>query len=350
MGLAPSSFHKGCRTTASSAYLRSIPSNLSISTNTEVARILFEGKTAIGVQTVSGKIYRANLEVIVSSGAFDSPKILLQSGIGPSSELSELSIPVIQDLPAIGRNMRDHTFLNMSLLLTPSDHKSLTSGQSPMLLHKSETVQRSSEFRSLPADTQRHILTAPSYEICFLSNPPPPGSPYTPHPKDRFLTLSLWNMAPQSLGSVTLASANPSAFPIINSGALTHPYDIRAAIECLRHALQLMKTPAIASETLEMLTPLPASNSDEDLLSYWRSSVTLGGHTSGTCKMGRLGDENACVAADFCVFGMQKLRVVDLAVMPLLVSNHTASTAYLIGETAAGKIICAYDLDSTPCV
>jgi choline dehydrogenase-like flavoprotein len=66
--------------------------------------------------------------------------------------------------------------------------------------------------------------------------------------------------------------------------------------------------------------------------------------------MGRLGDENACVAADFCVFGMQKLRVVDLAVMPLLVSNHTASTAYLIGETAAEKIICAYDLDSTPCV
>ena len=200
MGLAPSSFHKGCRITASSAYLESIPSNLSILTNTEVNRILFEDKTAIGVQTLSGKSYHANLEVIVSAGAFDSPKILLQSGMGPSSELSDLSISVIQNLFAIGRNMRDHTFLNMSLLLTPSDHESLIYGQSPMLLHKSEIVQRSSEFRSLPEDTQRHILTAPSYEICFLSNPPPPSSPYTPHPKDRLLTFSLWNMVPQSSG------------------------------------------------------------------------------------------------------------------------------------------------------
>jgi choline dehydrogenase-like flavoprotein len=107
-GLAPTTYYKGLRTTGATAYLSSPPSNLTILADNPVSRVLFDdSKTAVGVETVHGKAYHATKEVILSAGAFDSPKILLLSGVGPEAELSKFSIPSIYNLPSVGKNMID---------------------------------------------------------------------------------------------------------------------------------------------------------------------------------------------------------------------------------------------------
>jgi choline dehydrogenase-like flavoprotein len=107
-GLAPTTYYKGLRTTAATAYLSTPPSNLTILADSFVSKVKFrESKTAEGVETASGKIYYARKEVILSAGALVSPKILLLSGVGPTAELSRLSIPSVHDLRSVGKNMID---------------------------------------------------------------------------------------------------------------------------------------------------------------------------------------------------------------------------------------------------
>lgn len=107
-GLAPTTYYKGLRTTGATAYLSAPPNNLTILSESFVSRVLFdESKIAVGVETLSGKTYLANKEVIVSAGALTSPKILLLSGVGPAAELAKLSIPIVHDLQTVGKNMID---------------------------------------------------------------------------------------------------------------------------------------------------------------------------------------------------------------------------------------------------
>lgn len=106
-GLAPTTYYRGLRITGATAYLVSPPSNLTVLANNIVSRVLFDGKTAVGVETLYGKQYHATKEVILSAGTFDSAKILLLSGVGPETELLKNSIPIIHNLPSVGKNMID---------------------------------------------------------------------------------------------------------------------------------------------------------------------------------------------------------------------------------------------------
>ena len=107
-GLPPTNFYKGLRTTGATAYLSSSLTNLTVLADNPVSRVLFDdSKTAIGVETLSGMEYRATKEVILSAGAFDSPKLLLLSGIGPEADISKFSIPVVYNLSRVGKNLID---------------------------------------------------------------------------------------------------------------------------------------------------------------------------------------------------------------------------------------------------
>lgn len=117
-GLPPTTSYKGLRTTGATAYLSAPPSNLTILSDSFVSKVLFDGhKTAVGVETASGKTYRATKEVILSAGALVSPKILLLSGIGRAAELAKFSIPSIHDLPSVGKNMIDQYVLSGFLFI-----------------------------------------------------------------------------------------------------------------------------------------------------------------------------------------------------------------------------------------
>jgi choline dehydrogenase-like flavoprotein len=140
-------------------------------------------------------------------------------------------------------------------------------------------------------------------------------------------------MNPQSRGSVTLQSFDPSTPPLIDPHFLTHPFDRRVMIDGLREVMRIQRAPVFASRTLKTLGP--ASDSDEDIWEHVKRNVRSSWHMSCTAVMGKNAEEGAVVDSRFRVFGVEGLRVVDLSVCPFVVNAHTQSVAYVVGEIGA---------------
>lgn len=235
--------------------------------------------------------------------------------------------------------------------------------QCPMAWLTSPTVKSSQEFLALPKETQCFLQKVPSFEFSTCNIPLGVGVAEQLAPDSQVITFVAALMNPQSTGSITLSSANPSAPPKIDVGYVSHPYDRRVAIEALRTLVKYSKMPTFDTVTEKRLEG-PASDSDEDIFEHVKKTVSPVFHYGGTCRMGRDGDSKAVVDTNFSVVGMKGLRVVDHSVAPLMVNNHTQSTAYLIvrstplvsfhgeiltthltqGETAAEKIIAEFGL------
>jgi len=326
-----------------------------------VTKVIFDNsKKAIGVETLTGKTYRASKEVIVSAGSLDTPKVLLLSGIGPAADLSALSIPVIKDLP-VGKNLIDHCFVTTTVLLKPEtpappvpaessnpivarDPLLQTGPQCPMAWISSPTVRSSDEFEALDEKTKDFLKRVPTFELVTLNVPLAAGLPELGEGAKVMTFLALL-MNPQSTGSVTLASKDPSEPALIDLNYLSHPYDRRVIIEGLRTAIKLSETPGITQMTEKRIDGPGSDADDETLLEHCKKSASPVWHFAGSCKMGRDGDETAVVDKDFRVKGVRGLRVVDLSVTAVLPNNHPQSTAYLVGETAAEKMIGEYGLE-----
>lgn len=197
LGMAPACIYDGRRHSASSAYLSDHPPNLKILLNTVVEKILFSGKTAIGVRTTNGLQFHARYETVLCGGAINSPQLLKLSGIGPSEELQKHHIPVIQDLSQVGKNLQDHCFATCTLLQKPwtngrtafeyneeekqaaktkdridgTNIMSATYSPVPMGWFKSDPVYQSAEFMSLSEATQEFLLkpTVGLFEISTVS-------------------------------------------------------------------------------------------------------------------------------------------------------------------------------------
>lgn len=151
-------------------------------------------------------------------------------------------------------------------------------------------------------------------------------------------------MNPQSEGSVTLRSKNASDKPVIRLNYLTHPYDIVLFRESIRNTWsKIVLNPRIAPSVRKTITG-PASLSDADIDAFARDNAGTVWHANGTVKMGKEGDEKACVDSSGRVFGLQGLRVADLSVCPLTTNNHTQATAYLVGQKCADRLIKEYNL------
>jgi choline dehydrogenase-like flavoprotein len=356
-GIAPATYYKGLRVTSSSAYLNSPPANLTIKVNSPVSRIIFdESKRAVAVEILTGEVFRATKDIILSAGSLDTPKILLLSGIGPADDLSSLSIPLIQDLP-VGKNLKDHCFITSTLLLKPqteiptipapaptnpiTSREALITGQAPMGWLSSPTVQSSAEFQALDENTKNHLLKIPTFElmtpgVAMAQNLPPLEL------GDKVISFLAAVMNAQSVGSVRLASSDPAVPALIDLNYLSHPYDKRVAIEALRCLTEFSEAPAFEKVTARRIEGPSKDADDETLWEHCKKAVAPVWHFAGTCKMGRDDDEAAVVDKEFRVKGVKGLRVVDLSVLPVLPNNHTQSTAYLVGETGAEKLIAEY--------
>jgi choline dehydrogenase-like flavoprotein len=237
-GIAPATYYKGLRVTSSSAYLNSPPANLTIKVNSPVSRVLFdESKRAVAVEILTGEVFRATKDIILSAGSLDTPKILLLSGIGPADDLSSLSIPLIQDLP-VGKNLKDHCFITSTLLLKPqteiptipapaptnpiTSREALITGQAPMGWLSSPTVQSSAEFQALDENTKNHLLKIPTFE---LMNPGVAMAQDLPPLElgDKVITFLAAVMNAQSVGSVRLASTDPAVPALVDLNYLKSP-------------------------------------------------------------------------------------------------------------------------------
>jgi choline dehydrogenase-like flavoprotein len=161
----------GQRLTAASAYLRNLPANLTIVEDTLVGRVIFKNKRAVGVQTVSEKMYKAKCEVILSGGAINTPQLLLLSGVGPSEELSRHGIEQVKELPMVGQNLQDHCFSAMGIVLDrEADTNIVSQSPSPMGWFKLANITDTQECVELPEHIRTHRLraTVPDFEIATV--------------------------------------------------------------------------------------------------------------------------------------------------------------------------------------
>ena len=311
----------------------------------------------------------ASKEVVLSAGALDSPKILLHSGIGPKDQLAQYNIPVIQDSP-VGQGLRDHYFTSLLYSRTDAstDRKAFYGNQAAMDaateqwnkdrggdwtkyacelgigFFKSDGIAASDEFRSLPAPEKKYLQlpTVPHYEILthfpihwFIPDFPPENLNYS------CLLGFVYNS--QGRGEATLQSSDPNERLKFDPKFLSHPFDRRVAIETLRNLLKIGDHPAYARDTVAPIS-VPRSTSDEDLLDYWKSTLSSAWHMTGTAKMGKVEDPDAVVDSRFRVIGLQNLRVADMSVLPVLPSGHTQAPAYVTGATCAEILIDEYGL------
>ncbi|KUJ20239.1 glucose-methanol-choline oxidoreductase-like protein [Mollisia scopiformis] len=366
MGMGAGCVYDGERTTAAD-YLKNAPPNLNIMVNSPAAEIIFSGNRATGIRTIDGRAFSARYDVILSLGALNTPQLLMLSGIGPAKELEKHGIPIKIEAPEIGQNLQDHCFSTATLLRNPgTDDRSTFEANSeaaraqyqkdksglmrtmycgvPMGWFKNDRVLASDEFKSLDENIQEHIKkpTVPIFEVA-THTPPLYVGDYDLKPTDSYLTALSFVMNPQSTGEVTLNSADPSDAPKVDPNLLSHPFDRRVMIEAMRQTLDYLEAPAFNKSTIKMIG-CPKSRSDDDIWDHCAGDLFSSWHMCSTVRMGRRDDKGACVDPDFRLRGAQNLRIVDLSVLPLLPNNHTQSTAYLVGETAAEKMITEYGL------
>ncbi|KAJ5163902.1 uncharacterized protein N7500_005732 [Penicillium coprophilum] len=368
MAATINSASKGERTTAVDLLLGA-PDNLVIITDSPVQRVLLKGRKAIGVET-QGNQYFASRDVILSAGSLDTPKILMYSGIGPAADLEKFNIAVVNDLPAIGQGLRDHYFVPLVLARNPGTNDRNSFFQDPAAMEtalkqwednrtglwtrygcqigcgwfKSDRITSSPEFKALPASVQEFMNreTIPHYEmithfpIHFML--PDMFKDYS------YVALAALMMNEQSLGEVRLQSSDPDAPLLFNPRFLEDPFDRRACIEIYRHLLEVSRQEAFAKDTVATLIG-PASDSDEDILQFWKDFLSSTWHMTGTVKMGKVDASDAAVDTHFRVRGIENLRVADMSVVPVLTNNHTQTTAYVTGVTCAEVLIKEYGLD-----
>lgn len=312
----------------------------------------------------------ASKEVILCAGTLDTPKILMHSGIGPSQQLEKYGIPVVHPIPAIGQGLRDHTFTPLVYIRSdnstdrPSFYGSQTAmdealaewkktGTGPWSKFACQTaigwfklsrLTSSAEFKDLPADEQQYLLreTVPHYEIFTHF----PIHWFIPDFAPEHLNYSCMLVFPyngQSRGEVTLQSSDPNVPLLFNPKFLSHPFDRRAVVESLRDSLRVTKHEAYSKDTVAELVA-PKSDSDEDLLEFFKQNMFSSWHMTGTVKMGNVEDADAAVDTNFRLIGIDCLRVADMSVVPILPNCHTQAVAYVTGVTCAEKLIKEYGL------
>ncbi|KAI0017061.1 hypothetical protein F4780DRAFT_627726 [Xylariomycetidae sp. FL0641] len=346
--VVPLTGYDGARSTAADL-LKDCPDTLHIRTGAVVHRIEFTNGKANGVRLADGTILGASQEVIMCAGAIETPKLLMQSGVGPAEQLRRFGIPIVHANEHVGRNLRDHFNILMHFAAREDASKCLHNapftGSAAMGFFKHQGALTSPEFRSLPEEERRRMTlpTVPTWEIAHQAGRIRPGLEAMGPTSE----LTLFALNSQGRGEISLQSTDAYAPPVVTPAFLEHPWDKRIAVESTRECLKVMNHPeSTKSKDPNVGHLCPKSDSEEDILEFWRQNLFSTWHTTSTCKMGRSEDEDeACVDTDFRVFGVEGLRVADLSVLPFLPSVHTQTYAYQVGMIAAEKIIAAHALD-----
>lgn len=318
--------------------------NLTVRTGVQVNRVVVERGIATGVEIVEhgrAVVLRAEREVIVTSGAIGSPKLLLLSGIGPADELKAAGVGAVHDLPGVGRNLHDHFGIDLvyelngphSLDKYNKPHWMLWAGLEYALFRKGPVASNiveggafwyADEAAPTP-DLQFHFLIGAGVET---------GVPKIPSGSG--VTLNSYTLRPKARGSVRLASADPRAMPIVDPNFLGDPDDLRTSVEGVKMSREIMNQPAFARYIRKEHFPGDSVRTDADFAEYARSYGRTSYHPVGTCRMGV--DADAVVDPQLRVRGIERLRVCDSSVMPSLIGSNTNAPSIVIAEKASDLI------------
>ncbi|ASV87186.1 GMC family oxidoreductase [Ochrobactrum quorumnocens] len=334
------------RSSASLAYLSTIKGrkNLTIRMNAPVRSIEMEKTRVNGVTLMSGETLRASREVIVSSGAIGSPKLLLQSGIGSADHLKKVGVAVKHDLPGVGENMQDHLDLFVIAECTGDHtydgvaklHRTLGAGLQYIFLRSGPVASSLFETGGFwyadpdarSPDTQFHLGLGSGIEAGVEKL------------KNAGVTLNSAYLHPRSRGTVRLASSDPAAAPLIDPNYWSDPHDRKMSLEGLKIAREIMSQDALKPYVMAERLPGPKVVSDDDLFDYACANAKTDHHPVGTCRMGT--DAMAVVDLDLKVRGLEGLRVCDSSIMPRVPSCNTNAPTIMVGEKGA-DIIRGFD-------
>jgi choline dehydrogenase-like flavoprotein len=334
------------RESSSTAFLRPAKKrkNLDVSVRSQATKVLVENGRARGVQFVrSGKTIEvyAKREVILSGGAVNSPRLLLLSGIGPADELKALGIPVVHDLPGVGKNFQDHMDVYLTAETEPVSYNmedrplralkhgvqylAFKTGPVTACVAEAGAFVRSSEAVENP-DIQIHCL--PAYVIDHGRM----------RVKGHGVTINTCNLRPKSIGEVTLKSADPAVPPVINPNFCGDPegYDWKLSIEGFKWGRKILRSESFAPLIKHEYLPDPSVASEAQIRDYIKQWSKTDYHPVGSCTMGS--DEMAVVDNQLRVRGMEGLRVIDASIMPTLISGNTQAPSIMIGEKGAAIV------------
>jgi choline dehydrogenase-like flavoprotein len=304
--------------------------NVEVITDALATRVLFEGGRATGVEIASGsglEVVRAAREVIVCAGAYQSPQLLMLSGIGPAEELAQAGIEVREDLP-VGRNLQDHpvtqvlwltTYPTYRTAMTPENLALFTEeGRGPLTSHVGEggAFVRTREDLAVP-DVQLYFAPVMLHEECL--------GPLV----DDATSLGVSLLKPTSRGYVKLRTAAPHAKPRILHNSFATEEDRRSVIDGIRLVLALHERLGNATRGDFRV---PASDSEADILDFMRGNTQTNFHPTSSCAMGSVVD------AELRVLGVDGLRVVDASVMPSVPRGNTNAPTIMVAEKAADLI------------
>ena len=337
---------RGRRVSTFRAYLEPVMKrpNLHIEQEAHATRILFEGKRATGIeyrQLGQTKQAYAGREVILSGGSFNSPQLLMLSGIGPAAHLHEMGIEVLLDLPGVGQNISEHSSTGMAysvnkpvtMLNELRVDRATWSMLNWILLGRGQFTTQIIGCNA--AIRTREGLAQPDMQLYY--NPirmdagiwwPAPGKVM----EHRF-AVAMTLLHPLSRGWVKLRSNDPFDKPRIQPNLLSHPGDMQAFIRAIRIIRELVRTPPQSELTDKEISPGPEVETDGQIESGCGAPRPTMYHPVGTCTMGT--GAEAVVDPELRVRGIQNLRVIDASIMPTVPGGNTNAPSMMIGEKGA---------------
>lgn len=314
--------------------------NLTIETDALAQRVVFEGKRAVGVEILqNGQLrqIRARKEVVLSAGAFQSPQLLMLSGVGDADELTSVGVPVLHHLPGVGKNLHDHPdfifgYKSRDANLLGLSLRGGLHGIRQFLRYRKE---RRGLLASNFAEGGGFLKTdpgqaAPDIQLHFVVALVDDHA-RTLHSGHGF-SCHVCLLRPKSRGTVSLKDASAQTPPVIDPKFFDHPDDIEAMVKGYKMTDKLMKAPALS----RFITSDPFTGNvttDDDIRNVLRSRTDTVYHPVGSCKMGI--DDMAVVDPQLRVHGLEGLRVVDASIMPSIIGGNTNAPAVMIAEKAA---------------
>ncbi len=346
-GFFQTTTRRGRRASTAVAYLRPVRGreNLQVETSALAQRILFDGHRADTVEFRQAGVLRtarARKEILVSSGAYNSPQLLQLSGVGPAELLRKHGIDVVLDAPGVGHDLQDH----MQVRVVMRCAQSITLNDvvnSPV--RRILAGARYAAFRKGP------LTIAAGTSGAFFKTSPRLATPdiqihFLPFSTDKMgerlhsfsgFSASVCQLRPESRGSLRIRSADPTVAPEIRINYLSTEVDRTANVEGLKVLRRILQAPALRPYVIEEVDPGAKVSTDEELLNYCRARGSTIYHPTSTCRMGS--DPLAVVDQCLRVRGLEGLRVVDGSIMPDLVSGNTNAAIIMIAEKASDMIL-----------
>jgi choline dehydrogenase len=346
-GLMEQTIHNGRRWSAANAYLRPAMKRPNVSLVRGFARrIVIENGRANGVEIERGgaiEIVKAKRDIIISASSFNSPKLLMLSGIGPAAHLQSMGIEVKADRPGVGANLQDHMEFYFQQVSTkpvslyswlPWFWQGVAGAQWLMTrtgLGSSNQFEACAFLRSAPGlkqpDIQYHFLpVAISYDGKAAA-------------KSHGFQVHVGYNLSKSRGAVTLRSADPKADPVIRFNYMSHPEDWEKFRHCVRLTREIFRQPAFDTYRGPEIQPGEGVANDAEIDAFLREHLESAYHPCGTCRMGDANDPNAVVDPETRVIGVDGMRVADSSIFPHVTYGNLNGPSIMTGEKAADHIL-----------